>query len=64
MLAEDLHDGQLVALNKEYCGLPKGFRGEVIGYSPKEEKALVKLFNKNRTEEKIPIKNLIGVLFN
>ena len=64
MLAEDLYSGQLVALNKEYCGLPKGFRGEVVGYSPKEEKALVKLFNKNRTEEKIPIKNLIGVLFN
>ena len=49
MLAEDLHDGQLVALNKEYCGLPKGFRGELVGYSHKEEKALGKLFNKNRT---------------
>ncbi len=64
MLAEDLHGGQLVALNKEYNGLPKGFKGEVIGYSPTHEKALVKLFNKNRTEENIPVKNLIGVLFN
>lgn len=64
MLAEDLHDGQLVALNKEYCGLPKGFKGIVLGYSPGDEKALVKLFNKTRTEEKIPIKSLIGVLFN
>ena len=64
MLAEDLHDGQLVALNKEYCGLPKGFKGQVLGYSPTDQKVLVKLFNKTRTEEKIPIKNLIGVLFN
>lgn len=64
MIVEDLHGGQLVALNKEYCGLPKGFKGEVVAYSPSDEKVLVKLFNKNRTEEKIPIKNLIGVLFN
>lgn len=64
MLAEDLHDGQLVALNKEYCGLSKGLKGNIIGYFPTDEKALVKLFNKTRTEEKIPIKNLIGVLFN
>ena len=64
MLAEDLHGGQLVALNKEYCGLPKGLKGEVLAYSATYEKVLVKLFNKNRTEEKIPVKNLIGVLFN
>ena len=64
MLAEDLHGGQLVALNNEYCGLPKGLKGEVLAYSTTDEKVLVKLFNKNRTEEKIPVKNLIGVLFN
>lgn len=64
MKPEDLYDGQPVALNREYNGLPKGFQGRVLGYSPKDEKVLVKLNNKNRTEEKIPIKYLLGVLFN
>lgn len=64
MLSEDLHGGQLVALNKEYNGLPKGFKGLVLGFSEADQKVLVKLYNKNRTEEKIPIKYLLGVLFN
>lgn len=62
MKIEDLKDGQLVAVIKPYTGLHKGLRGIVLGYSSKRNKALVKLFNKSRTEEYVPLDHLIGVL--
>ena len=58
----DLKDGQLVAIIRPYQGLHKGLRGIVLGYSRKRDKALVKLFNKQRTEEYVPLDSLIGVL--
>lgn len=62
MKFKDLHGGQVVAIVIPYSGLQKGLRGTVIGYYASDEKVLVEWFNKGRTEEKIPIKNLIGLV--
>jgi len=62
MQVQDLKDGQLVAVIKPYQGLHKGLKGVVLGFSRKQQKVLVKLFNKGRTEEYVPISHLIGVL--
>lgn len=62
MNVQDLKDGQLVAVIKPHDGLHKGLKGIVLGYSTGRNKALIKLFNNGRTEEYIPLANLIGVL--
>ena len=62
MQVQDLKDGQLIAIIRPYQGLHKGLKGIVLGYSRKREKVLVKLFNKGRTEEYVPLSYIIGVL--
>lgn len=62
MQVRDLKDGQLIAIIRPYQGLHKGLKGIVLGYSRKQEKVLVKLFNKGRTEEYVPLSHIIGVL--
>lgn len=64
MKVEDLHGGQLVAIVIPYNGLKKGLKGTVLGYYPEEEKVLLELFNRQKTQEKVPIRNLIGVIHN
>lgn len=64
MRADDLHGGQLVSIVIPYNGLNKGLRGTVLGYHSNEEKVLVELFNLQKTQEKVPIRNLIGVIYN
>lgn len=63
MKVEDLYDGQTVAVVIPYSGLSKGLKGTIIGYYQTEQKAYVRFFNKQQTEEKIPLKNIIGVLY-
>lgn len=64
MKVEDLHGGQLVSIVIPYNGLKKGLKGLVLGYHSDEEKVLVELFNLQKTQEKVPIRNLIGVIYN
>jgi hypothetical protein len=64
MKFEDLHGGQIVAIVVPYNGLRIGLKGTIIGAYKSEEKALVELFNRQKTQEKIPLKNIIGVLYN
>ena len=64
MKVEDLHGGQLVSIVIPYNGLNKGLKGTVLGYYPEEEKVLLELFNRQKTQEKVPIRNLIGVIHN
>lgn len=63
MKVEDLHGGQLVAIVIPYNGLQQGLKGIVLGYHQNEEKVLVELFNLQKTQEKVPIRNLIGVIY-
>lgn len=63
MKSEDLHGGQTIAVVVPYNGLQVGLKGIVLGYYQSEDKALVQFFNKQQTEEKIPLKNIIGVLY-
>lgn len=62
MKVKDLHGEQLVALIKPYHGLVPGLKGTVIGYYTEEDKALVQLYNRQRTQEKIPLNCLIGIV--
>ena len=62
MKVKDLHGEQLVALVKPYHGLKPGLQGTVIGYYSEEDKALVQLFNRQKTHEKIPLNCLIGIV--
>lgn len=60
---EDMFVGQSVALSRLYNGLPKGLRGTVQGYRGRDNKVLVKLNNRNKTEEYIPANYLFYVLW-
>lgn len=53
MKVEDLHGGQLVSIVIPYNGLKKGLKGTVLGYYPEEEKVLLELFNRQKTQEKV-----------
>lgn len=64
MKVEDLHGGQLVSIVIPYNGLKKGLKGTVLGYYQEEEKVLLELFNRQKTQEKVPVRNLIGVIHN
>ena len=64
MKVEDLHGDQDVGLIKPFKNIPKGTLASVLAYSPTENLVLVRLRDKNNTEEKIPPEYLVGVLFN
>ena len=64
MKVKDLHGGQLVSIVIPYNGLKKGLKGTVLGYYQEEEKVLLELFNRQKTQEKVPVRNLIGVIHN
>ena len=64
MKVEDLHGNQDVGLIKPYKNIPKGTLAVTLAYSPTDNLVLVRLRDKNNTEEKIPPEYLIGVLFN
>lgn len=64
MKVEDLYGDQDVGLIKPFKLHPKGTLGVVLAYSPTDNLVLVRLRDKNNTEEKIPPEFLVGVLFN
>ena len=64
MKVKDLHGGQLVSIVIPYNGLKKGLKGTVLEYYQEEEKVLLELFNRQKTQEKVPVRNLIGVIHN
>ena len=64
MKVEDMHGNQDVGLIKPFKQHPKGTLANVLAYSPEDNLVLVRLRDKNNTEEKIPPEYLVGVLFN